>query len=243
MVQDYLPSLLQAEDPVPPWGKRIRAFYARQFEFIKRMKRFIGIAGALFLLTLIAGIIFFKLNPELTTRLMSKLRADILRRYPKQMPPWGVFLSILTNNLRVAFNICLAGFLPFFLPSAAVLIMNSGALSMILAYSWTLHEPVVFRFSTLVLPHGIIELPTLIFTAGFSLYLSAQMTKRIFRKKRTPPAPSGDLFSYVNQDDVPDRLEAIGDIAKVLAGVILPLLVLAALLETFVTPFIYRLFF
>ena len=241
MIRDYLPSRLQAEDPLPPLGKRIIAFYAEQFAFIKRMKRFLWISAILFLFALIAGIVFFKLNPELTTRWMSKFRADIVRRYPKQMSPWSMFLSILTNNFRVASIMCLSGLVPFFLPSAIAIIANSGALSLVLAYSWSLHEPVVFRFTTLVLPHGIVELPTMIFVAGFSLYLSAQMTKRIFRKKRTLPAPSGELFSYVNQDDVPDRLEAIGDIAKILAGVILPLVLIAALLETFVTPFIYRL--
>ncbi|MBU4496252.1 MAG: stage II sporulation protein M [Acidobacteria bacterium] len=47
------------------------------------------------------------------------------------------------------------------------------------------HEPIVMLFSTLILPHGIIEIPTMIVVAGFSLYLSSQMTKRIFRKKRT----------------------------------------------------------
>jgi stage II sporulation protein M len=241
MFRDYFPPPVQVEEPSPPLAKRIAVFYARQAGFIKRMKRFIWVSGLLFLLVIFAGIIFFVSNPELTSRWMAKFSAEFIRGHPRRANPWGQFLQILMNNLGVSFRICLAGLVPFFLPSAVGLIANAGALSLILASLWIRHEPVVFLFSTLILPHGIIELPTFIFVAGFSLYLSSQMTKRIFRKKPALKTETVSLFGFMLQDDLPDRLDAIGDILEVLVGVILPLLLIAALLETFVTPFIYRL--
>jgi stage II sporulation protein M len=239
--RDYFPPPVRVEEPSPPLAKRITIFYTRQVVFIKRMKRFIWISGLLFLLVVIAGIVFFMSNPELTSRWMAKFSAEFIRRHPRQMTPWRKFLHIFMNNLRVSFGICMAGLIPFFLPSAVGLIANAGALSLILASLWIRYEPVVLLFSTLILPHGIVELPTFIFVAGFSLYLSSQMTKRIFRKKRALKTETVNLFGVMLQDDLPDRLDAIGDILEVLAGVILPLLLIAALLETFVTPFIYRL--
>jgi len=241
MFRDYFSPQVQATDPSPPLGKRIAIFYARQIVFIKRMKRFIWISGLLFLLAVFAGIVFFMSNPELTSRWMSKFSADFVRRHPRQLTSWGTFLSIFTNNLRASFGICLAGLFPFFLLSTVGLSINAGALSMILAYVRIKHDSVVLLFSTLILPHGIVELPTFIFVAGFSLYLSSQMTKRIFVKKRALKTGPDDLFGFGPQDDLPDHLDAIGDILEVLVGVILPLLLVAALLETFVTPFIYRL--
>jgi stage II sporulation protein M len=241
-VRDYFPSLQPAAEPSPLWTKRILTYYARQVAFIKRMKCFIGIAAALFSLVFVAGLVFFKRNPDLTARMMSDLRAEFGRRYPGHISRGSMFFSIWINNLRIAGTMCLAGLIPFFLPSAFWVITNAGALGLVLAYSWIRHEAVVQRFSTLILPHGIVEIPTFVFTAGFSLYLSAQMTKRVFHRKRALPAPSGELFSYVGQGGASDRLEAFGDIIQIFAGVILPLVLIAAIIETFFTPLIYRLF-
>jgi stage II sporulation protein M len=97
------------------------------------------------------------------------------------------------------------------------------------------------RFLTLILPHGIIEIPTMIFVAGFSLYLSSQMTKRLFRKWPQLTIRADELFKFISQDDLPDRQEAFVDILQMFAVVILPLVLIAALIETFITPLVYRL--
>jgi stage II sporulation protein M len=132
--------------------------------------------------------------------------------------------------------------IPFFIPSVISLIFNAGLLIMILAYFFIKNKPAVTLFFSAILPHGLIEIPTMIFVAGFSLYLSSQMTRRIFRKKGTWTARSADLFGFVRQDELPDRVEAFGSIVEVFTGVIVPLVLIAALVETFITPLILRLF-
>ena len=72
--------------------------------------------------------------------------------------------------------------------------------------------------------------------------ISAKITKRIFRKKKTLTTRTKGLFGFVPQDDLPDRYEAFADIIHFFAGIILPLVLIAALIETFITPHIYRLF-
>lgn len=119
---------------------------------------------------------------------------------------------------------------------------NAGVLSLVFVAGYLNHEPIVMKFSTAILPHGIIEIPTMIFVAGFSLYLSSQMTKRIFRKKKTLTTRTNGLFGSIRRDDLPDPYEAFADIIHFFAGLILPLVLIAALIETFITPLIYRLF-
>jgi stage II sporulation protein M len=242
MLQDYFPSDVQSGDAQPPLGKRIAAFYTRQFQLIKKIKRFLWISGLLFLITIVAGTVFSLLKPELNTKWMTRFSSEFIRRHPKQPTQWREFLSIFYNNLRVSLIMCLSGLVPFFFSSVGVLIANAGILSLIFSYLWINHKPAVKLFSTLILPHGIVELPTMVFVAGFSLYLSSQMTKRIFRKKRVLKTRTEDLFGCLNQESLPDRLDAFVDILYLFAGVILPLVLIATLLETFVTPFIYRIF-
>ncbi len=144
--------------------------------------------------------------------------------------------------MRVAWIVCLAGLIPFFLPAVLGLVLNATVLCLIFITGLIQHEPIVMRFLTLILPHGIIEIPTLIFEAGFALYLSSQMTKRLFRKRPQIAEQTDELFKFISRDDLPDREEAFVDILYMFAGVILPLVLIAAVIETFITPVVYRLF-
>lgn len=240
MFRDYFPADRMAEPKISP-VKRIAAFYVRQFEFIKRMKRHLRFSIYVFLLTTAAGTIFFLLKPEIAVHWMADYKAEILRRYPRSMTQAGEFFHIAANNLKVSLLVCLMGLIPFFIPAVFGLIFNTTLLCLIFIVGLIHHEPIVMRFLTLILPHGIIEIPTMIFVAGFSLYLSWQMTKRLFRKRPQLTIRTDELFKFVSQDDIPDRQEAFVDILQMFAVVILPLVLIAALIETFITPLVYRL--
>lgn len=206
------------------------------------MRRFIAAAAVLFLAVFLGGLFLFISYPDLAAATVDKLKAAFQQSHPRPPTSWELFVQILFNNARVAVLIGLAGLVPFLVLPAFFLIANAGLLGLILADLWNRHGSVVRLFSILILPHGIVELPTMVFMAGFCMYLSAQMTKRLFRKRPRPGGPADELFSYVDRDTVPDRLDAIVDIIRFVAGVILPLLVLAAMIEAFVTPLVYSLF-
>jgi len=245
MVNEYFPEENKYAEPEPilPLGKRIAAFYGRQWQSIKRMKRFVWISAAIYLLALGAAAAYFFWLFKSPSRSIPSVYNDLFRESGFEEGAWGTFFRILMNNLNVGFKICLVGLIPFFIPTVFFVVINAGAMSLLLVMMAKLNLPVLKLFSTMIMPHGIIELPTFVFTAGFSLYISSQMTKRIFKKKAEPTTRSGDLFGTVDQSDLPDRLTAFGDILQLFAAVILPLTVIAAFLEAFVTPFIYRLIF
>ncbi len=221
-----------------PLGKRIASFYARQFQFIGRMKRFIWISALIFIVVAVSSYIYFYRYYDFSKPLPS-VYERIFAENDFRPGSMGTFFKILLNNLRADFLLCLAGLIPFFLPSAYFLFLNGGMIGLVLAMMAKMNLPVIKLFSTDIMPHGMIELPTFIFTAGFALSLSSQMTKRIIRKKPVLTTRTGDLFGHIDQTVLPNRREAFGDILRLLAGVILPLVVIAAFLETFVTPYVY----
>jgi len=238
--RDYFPEEKVAE-PRVSLAMRIAGFYSRQFEFIKRMNRHLRFSIYLFLLTTAGGIVLFLLKPSLTMRWIENFRADYLRRMPR-LAGAALFFHIAINNLRVCMIDCLMGLIPFYLPAVYGLILNTTLLCLIFVAGLIRHQPVVVRFLTLILPHGIIEIPTMIFVSGFALYLSSQMTKRIFLKKPELITRTARLFEFVGREGLPDRQEALADIIRIFAAVILPLVLIAAMIEAFITPLVHRLF-
>jgi stage II sporulation protein M len=241
VVRDYFPEA-QPTEPKIPLVKRIAAFYVRQFQFIKRMRRYLRYSIYIFLLTTAAGTVFFLLKPDLAVHWMADFKANYLRRHPTIMSQAGIFFYIAIHNLTMSLQVCLLGLVPFFIPAVFGLVLNATLLCLIFVAGLIQNEPIVMRFLTLVLPHGIIEIPTMIFVAGFALYLSSQMTKRLFRKKPQSASRSEGLFGFISQDELPDWQEAFVDILYMFAAVIIPLVLFAALIETFITPLVYRLF-
>jgi uncharacterized membrane protein SpoIIM required for sporulation len=241
MARSYFPSEQAGEPRIPPFN-RIAAFYARRFEVIKGMRRYLRLALYVFLLTTAAGTIFFLIRPELALRWMMRFRTKYLLEHPKLMSQTVMFFHIVINNLRAALLACLMGLLPLLLPAVVGLVINTTLLCLIFVAGLIQHEPVIMRFLTLILPHGVIEIPTMIFVSGFSLFLSSHMTKRLFRKKPRPAVRGGGLFEFISKDDALDRQDALAEIFIMYGTVILPLVVIAALIEAFATPVIHRLF-
>ncbi|MGB8957689.1 MAG: stage II sporulation protein M [Candidatus Aminicenantales bacterium] len=241
MPRDYFPNEQTAVPKASP-VKRIAAFYARQYEVIKGMRRYLRLAVLAFLLTTAAGTIFFLLKPDLALHWMTDYRTRYLQERPRLTSQSGTFFYIAINNLRATFSACLAGLLPLFLPAVVGLVFNTTLLCLIFVAGLIQHEPVITRFLTLILPHGIIEIPTMIFVSGFSLHLSSHMTKRLFRKKPRLTDSTGRLFEFISQENLLDRQDALAEIFLMFAAVILPLVVIAALIESFITPIIYRIF-
>lgn len=74
-------------------------------------------------------------------------------------------------------------------------------------------------FAAAIIPHGIIEIPVILLTTALAVRLGSVMTK--------PPAGETVGFAWT---------VAIGDTLKLWIGLVIPGLILAAILEVFVTP-------
>ncbi len=130
----------------------------------------------------------------------------------------GISLLILFQNLRALLIQAVLGVFSFGVVAAMVFMLPWGLIGY-LAGQFSLAGANPFAIIPFVLPHGIIELPAVLLASTAILRWGATTIA-------IPPGRSlGEIW-----------LEAGADFFRVLVGVTLPLLVVASLLETFLTP-------
>lgn len=128
-------------------------------------------------------------------------------------------LLIFMHNLRVVALAAILGVFTFGVLGFAIFMLPWAFIAYIMAQlAFAGESPWLFVLGTIA-PHGIVELPALLLVAAASL-----------RWQTSFIAPSGDRT-------ISERwLAAAADFTRILVGVVVPLLLLAALIEAFVTP-------
>lgn len=132
-------------------------------------------------------------------------------------------LSIFAQNLRAMLAAVLYGFIPYLFLSALVLGTNSMILGFVGAH-YVNNGHSLLLYLAGILPHGIFELPALVLAITCGLYLCACVTRRIRTHAKGTLVP------------------ALIQILRVVIMQILPLLLVAALVEAYVTPVVLNVF-
>lgn len=132
---------------------------------------------------------------------------------------FGLFKAILFNNIKASVMCVVLGIIPFIMVPAFTIASN-GLISGVVISSASLLSGVspwsLIAFG--ILPHGIFELPALIISATLGVVLCSTVTKSIFRR------PHENLSVLLDET------------ARVYVLVVLPLLLIAAGIETYITP-------
>jgi uncharacterized membrane protein SpoIIM required for sporulation len=126
---------------------------------------------------------------------------------------------IFTNNLRATFLILLGGIISFSVLGMIAYLVNVGLVGVVLGVFKLIGYSPVLLFAAGLLPHGIFEIPALMLASAVMLRIGAMLV--------TPQI--GKSMGQV-------ILELLADWLKVFLGVVVPLLAVAALIETYVTP-------
>jgi uncharacterized membrane protein SpoIIM required for sporulation len=202
----------------------LRRFYRREFPALLRELR---LPLALALLAAVGGAL---IGGYIGTHYYASEWENFLNRIGSAPEPGlGVALSIFANNLRVSvlstlLSLLVLGAFAFLVPLVAL--GQVGLVSGVLARqseSWLAMGaggPLTFLLAYVV-PHGSVELPTFVLSAALGIRLGASVL--------SPPAS----FS-VGQNII----WALANISKVWLLVLVPLILLAALIEGFVTPMV-----
>lgn len=155
---------------------------------------------------------------------------DDLRERVSQMPVAqgmnGVEISapfLFLNNLRATAIIFLSGAVSFGVLGILFYLLNAGLIGGVLSLFAYLGVSPWLLFFTGILPHGIFELPALLLSGASVLHMSVALVTPQRGKSM------GEVFIFL-----------IADWAKVYIGVIIPLLLLAAVVETYLTPIILQ---
>lgn len=137
----------------------------------------------------------------------------------------GMFaLALFSNNVGAVTFTMIYGLIPFIHLPALSLGLNAMLLG-ILAAHYAANGLSLAVFFALLLPHGVFEFPALILSFSMGLYVCGQLTRRCRREEGAL-----DLWSCLVL------------ISRLLLLALIPLLLLAAVTEAYVTPLIASLF-
>jgi uncharacterized membrane protein SpoIIM required for sporulation/ABC-type transport system involved in multi-copper enzyme maturation permease subunit len=129
------------------------------------------------------------------------------------------FPFIWGHNLRAVVVILLLGLFSFGVLGTIIFLLNTSIIGMVLALEGALGVSPLKLAVFGILPHGIFEIPALILSSAAVLYIGIALLTP--RSQRT----LGEVL-----------IEAISDWTKIGVGLVLPLLTIAAVVETWVTP-------
>lgn len=156
--------------------------------------------------------------------------ADFVGRFTQQVDDMGVVnddgtvsaAALFSNNLRATVFTILYGIVPFVFLPAIALGTNTILLGAFAAY-YVHHKVSLLTYLAALIPHGIFEFPALVLAIALGIYLC----KRINFTIRT--GTKGVVR------------ETWGQILRVLVLRLIPLLLVASVVEAYVTPLIVNL--
>ncbi len=128
---------------------------------------------------------------------------------------------IFANNLRATFLIFLAGLFSFSVLGMLVYLLNVGLVGGVLGVFKLVGYSPATLFAAGLLPHGIFEIPALMLASAVVLHMGAVVVT---------PQMGKSMGQIV--------IEEMADWLRVFVGVVVPLLAVAALVESYVTPLI-----
>jgi stage II sporulation protein M len=186
------------------------------------MKRYIIIS---FLIFFIPGLLWFSVlaaNPNLSHLIDEQLQEALqpIVDMVEEAEPWQLILGIFINNIVKSFLAVALG-LVFGIYTVFFLFVNGAMMGTLGAFA--VHQEEFLFFLSAILPHGIIEIPVMIFTGAIGLKLAKESFLLITGKEHTVRKQLRVAYSLFWK-------------------YVLPLLALAAAVEVYITPRIMMLF-
>jgi stage II sporulation protein M len=205
----------------------MKQFYREEWKWFKEkyLKIFILVLIVFISIALLSHLILVK-NPEQAQKKFVDLAKNLLKKIPLHASGFKLCLAIFLNNLKVSLFSILFGLIPFIFFPILGAIANGFSIGVISSASYIKGFDFVF-FLISIVPHGVFELPAIFYAVSIGVSLSYQISKRI-------------LFGYDSSDE-PFFL-MLKRIFKTWVGVIIPLLLVASIIEAFVTPFLIKIF-
>ena len=223
----------------------VRCLYREEWAAWRRdYRKYFKHAARALGLGFVAGYVFFSLWPAQEKKALD-LVIESLKDISLQAPPLALALTLFYHNARASVVAVAAGVVPFaFLPIFDPII-NGGVLGLLVSISKHQHLPVLRLVLTQILPHGIFELTAVLYATSVGLYLSAAMGRKartawLKKRARTDAASSTPPSNFLETS--PERTAAAlsespaRNVVRSFVLVVLPLLLIAAFIESFITP-------
>ena len=191
--------------------------------------------GVLFIMAVIAFSAGFLWTTTFVPRTFDLSSPDSLQELTEKVGDTTTFMGtgdemsapfIFTHNVRAVGVILLAGLVSFSVLGMLVYLVNLSVVGVVLgAFKLLGYSPVMLALSG-ILPHGIFEIPALVLASAATLHIGVVLvTPQIGRSM-------GEVV-----------LELLAGWTKVVLGIVIPLLFVAAVVETYITPLLLKLTF
>ena len=186
------------------------------------LSHFLHITACAFAALAVIGLVLGLVRPDLCSWMIGQ--------FVQQMEDMGIqqadghlsALMLLGNNLRASIACILYGFVPFLFLPALSLGVNAGLLGLLAAF-YLQNDISLWYYLAGILPHGIFELPALVNALALGVSLCSHVTD----------------FVRHNQKGV--MVPLMLQMLRVLLLRVLPLLIVAAVMEAYVTPLVLAL--
>jgi stage II sporulation protein M len=225
--------------------KKIKEIYSAEWQWFKstNLKTFLTLI-LVFLVFAVASHFYLIGHPEIAEDKVMEIVKALMEKLPVLEGGFKLFIAIFLNNLFVATLAMLAGLIPFlFIPVWAVGI-NAIAMGIISSYVYIKGYNLFALLVLGIVPHGIIEIPTLLYACSLGVLLSMRVIRILTNMSSSVQKPGS--LAAIEKTQGEGREEAfIAAFKRVLRAwllVIIPLLLLAAAIETFITPHLVQLY-
>jgi stage II sporulation protein M len=183
----------------------------------------------------VAGFLFFMLWPAQEKKALA-LVVKAFKDIPLDAGPAVMALTLFYHNARASIVWVATGIVPFLFLPILDPVISGGVLGLLVSVSRHHGLDVPRLVLTQILPHGVIELAAVLYATSIGLYLSKGTGRMInaawtARKRRRAGIPDA---SPEPDGRGPDRL--FHNAVRSFVLVVLPLLVIAAFIEGFITP-------
>ena len=190
--------------------------------FKKYLKRNTIIFTVIFILSIIIFPNIYQIHDPI-----SKEKIQIL----SITPPADFFINLLINNIIASFIIVMSGIAIIEMIPILFMIYNAFYLGEMIS---ELNKPDTFMMILTMIPHGIIEMPTLILSTTFGCYLAYQLKKTTNSK---------NILEYLRNKNTNINYTVFTYGIKAYILIILPLIILGCVIESGISLYILKLIF
>lgn len=131
--------------------------------------------------------------------------------------------ALFLNNLRAAGMAIVLGIVPFFFLPAIVLLSNGAIMGSAFAVIGQHSDNIIAYFIGGILPHGIFEIPAICLSIASGIILCLFICQKILDKGKLSHIRAGEFFKNTG---------------KLFLFAVIPMLIAAAIIETYITPLI-----
>lgn len=196
--------------------------YKKAFARLHDMRKLLWAVTFFFFALTLAGFFAFKLlfaqQPELVNEALEQLSQFVESSGVADSEGNLSAAGFFCHNLLAGLQAVAMGFIPLLFLPVISLLVNAFVIGVVAALA-EIAKMGLLEFMCALIPHGIFEMPALFICMSIGMSICTHLTKTIFRRKQSMPF-----------------LQLIGESARVLVLVAVPLLAAAAVVETYLTP-------